>query len=60
MIPLRGLDVFLTSSRFRLIRRARASVRYSPAMNNDIVFVALSFAFFILSALYAHFCEKVR
>jgi len=29
-------------------------------MNNDFVFVAVSIAFFVVSALYAHFCEKVR
>jgi hypothetical protein len=29
-------------------------------MNNDFVLVALSVAFFVLAAAYAHFCEKVR
>jgi hypothetical protein len=29
-------------------------------MNNDLVFVALAVAFFVLSAAYAHFCNKVR
>jgi hypothetical protein len=29
-------------------------------MNSDLVFVALSLAFFALAAAYAWFCEKVR
>jgi hypothetical protein len=29
-------------------------------MNNDFVFLALSVAFFVLAAVYAYFCEKVR
>jgi hypothetical protein len=29
-------------------------------MNQDLVFVALSIAFFGLAAAYVHFCEKVR
>jgi hypothetical protein len=29
-------------------------------MNNDFVFLALSVAFFVLSAAYAGFCGKVR
>jgi hypothetical protein len=29
-------------------------------MNNDFVFVALAIAFFVLSAAYARFCEKMR
>jgi len=29
-------------------------------MNNDLVFVGLSVAFFVLAAAYAGFCEKVR
>jgi hypothetical protein len=29
-------------------------------MNTDLVFLALSVAFFALCIAYAHFCEKVR
>jgi len=29
-------------------------------MNNDFVFLALSVAFFVLSAAYARFCGKMR
>jgi len=29
-------------------------------MNTDLVFVALSVAFFVLAVAYAYFCQKVR
>jgi len=27
---------------------------------NDLIFISLSVAFFVIAAAYAHFCEKVR
>jgi hypothetical protein len=54
---------------WRRIKRAGASdqlvgadgprIQPPPPMN-DFVFVAASIAFFVLSAAYARFCEKVR
>jgi hypothetical protein len=29
-------------------------------MNSDTTFVALAVAFFVLAAVYAYFCQKVR
>jgi hypothetical protein len=37
-----------------------APTKFKSQMNNDLVFVALAVAFFVLSAAYAHFCNKVR
>jgi len=67
MPDLPGLSDFLMLSGSTLIRQpgqllvlSRCNQRSSDTTMNDLIFVTLAVAFFVLSAAYAVFCEKAR
>lgn len=41
-------------------RSWRGAGRGHPLTMNDLIFISLSVAFFVIAALYTLFCEKVR